>query len=90
VLPHDSASPASFVIKKDEKIAVHLTNYGATIWKLFTPDREGRLGDIVLGLDSPSDYAETGNPGFFGATIGRCCNRIGGGKFQVDGNQVSG
>eukprot|EP00475_Leptophrys_vorax_P000040 TRINITY_DN10023_c0_g1_i4.p1 TRINITY_DN10023_c0_g1~~TRINITY_DN10023_c0_g1_i4.p1 ORF type:complete len:347 (-),score=90.23 TRINITY_DN10023_c0_g1_i4:39-1079(-) len=74
-------------MKKDEKFAVHLTNYGATIMKLFSMDGEGSLGDIVLGLDSAEEYFETSNPGFFGATIGRCCNRIAGGRFQIDGQQ---
>lgn len=60
-----------------------LTPYGGKIISLWVPDRTGKLGDIVLGYDSASQYP-TGNP-YFGALIGRYGNRIGKGQFMIEG-----
>ena len=47
------------------------------------PDRDGKLVDVILGYDTAKEYEENG--GFFGACIGRVCNRIGGSRFTLDG-----
>ena len=44
----------------------------------------GKSGDIVLGFDSLAPYL-AGTP-YFGALIGRYGNRIGGARFELDGN----
>lgn len=44
---------------------------------------EGVAHPLVLGLNTVADY-ETKSP-FFGATAGRCANRIGYGRFTLDG-----
>lgn len=62
--------------------SVSLTNFGATVVKLFVPDKNGNLGDVVLGYDTLEEYAN-GNS-CFGATIGRFANRIGGAEFTLD------
>lgn len=66
-----------------DKIKVKICNYGGTIVGIQTPDRAGKLDDVVLGFDSLEGYL---NSGFYhGATIGRYANRIGGGGFSLDG-----
>src|SRR5689334_18198031 len=50
-------------------IELRVMTYGATIVSLKTPDRDGRLADIVLGFDSLEPYL-AGVP-YFGATVGR-------------------
>jgi aldose 1-epimerase len=64
---------------------VKITNFGGIVMSIKVPDRQGKLGDVVLGYDSPSGYF--GNPGgtYFGALIGRYANRIAKGKFTLDG-----
>ena len=57
--------------------------YGAAIVSLRTPDRDGHLGNIILGFDSLAPYL-AGVP-YFGATVGRYANRIAGGRFVLDG-----
>jgi aldose 1-epimerase len=47
------------------------------------PDKNGQFGDIVLGYDNLDGYLKA-TP-YFGALIGRYGNRIGGGKFTLDG-----
>lgn len=62
-----------------------VTNYGGRIVTLFTPDKTGKLGDIVLGYDSLKEYL-TGNL-YFGSLIGRYGNRIAKGKFSLNGKE---
>lgn len=65
-------------------IRVRIITLGARIQSLYTPDRSGKLTDIVLGFDTPQEYFDDGN--YFGATVGRFANRIGKGRFTLDGH----
>ena len=65
-------------------IRARIITLGARIQSLYTPDRAGKLDDIVLGFASPQQYFEDGN--YFGATVGRFANRIGKGRFTLDGH----
>lgn len=60
-----------------------ITDYGAIIVRLLVPDRAGRLADVVLGYERVEDYVRA-NP-YFGAVVGRVGNRLGGGRFTLDG-----
>lgn len=60
-----------------------IMTYGATLVSLETPDRNGKLADIVLGFDSLDGYLKA-NP-YFGSTVGRYANRIAKGSFTLDG-----
>lgn len=71
------------VAVKNGNLEMEVSNLGATITKLLTPDARGKMGDVVLGYDSPLAYRK--NPTYFGAAIGRVCNRIGGAKAPIDG-----
>ncbi len=65
-----------------------IMTYGGIVQKLVMPDKNGKFADIVLGFDTLDGYT---NPGYvnacpyFGALIGRYGNRIGGGKFTLEG-----
>ena len=69
---------------KNEKIEVYITNYGARIVSLLSPDREGIMGDVVLGFKSIADYQKAKTP-YHGCLIGRYGNRIAKGKFKLNG-----
>jgi len=58
---------------------------GATIQYLAVPERRGCIENVVLGHATPAGYLATRN--YFGATVGRCANRIAGGRFQLDGKR---
>lgn len=60
-----------------------VTNLGARLVRLYVPDQDGELRDVVLGNDTVQDYEKIDN--FYGATIGRNANRIGGAEFCLDG-----
>ena len=63
--------------------SVTILDYGATIQSLCVPDRNGKPVDVVLGYDDAAGY-EAGHD-YYGATIGRVGNRIGGAQFSLDG-----
>ena len=62
-----------------------ITTYGGRIVSLKTADRTGKMADIVLGFDTLDGYLKE-NP-FFGALVGRYGNRIGKGKFSLNGTE---
>ena len=64
-------------------LEVKIMTYGATIISVKTPDRDGRLANITLYLDTFDDYLR-GHP-LFGSVVGRYANRIAGAKFTIDG-----
>jgi aldose 1-epimerase len=66
---------------------VAITNYGGIVLSLKVPDRQGSLDDVVLGYDTLAEYIAD-NP-YFGAIIGRYGNRIGRGKFTLDGQEYT-
>ncbi|MHC4423888.1 MAG: aldose epimerase family protein, partial [Planctomycetota bacterium] len=64
-------------------LKAEIMTYGGIVTTLQAPDRNGNLADIVLGYDTLDEYIKN-NP-YFGALVGRCGNRIGKGKFTLDG-----
>ncbi|PNX88167.1 aldose 1-epimerase-like protein, partial [Trifolium pratense] len=44
-----------FELKKGD-LTLKVTNWGATLVSLVLPDKNGKLGDIVLGYDTPTAY----------------------------------
>lgn len=57
--------------------------YGCTVTELWVPDKNGILGDIVLGFDTISEYEN--NTPYLGCIVGRYGNRIAKGRFTIDG-----
>lgn len=58
-------------------------SYGGVLQSLEIPDRRGRCTNVSLGFDNLEDYVKS-SP-YFGALIGRYGNRIGKGRFTLDG-----
>jgi aldose 1-epimerase len=61
---------------------VKILNYGGIIQSLMVPDKNGKMGDVVLGFDSLDQYIKQ-SP-YFGALIGRFGNRIARGTFTLN------
>jgi aldose 1-epimerase len=72
-----------FTLRNRHGAFVKVTTYGAMFTELHVPDRDGNLGDVVLGFDTFESYLK-GHP-FFGNTTGRYANRIAGARFTLDG-----
>jgi len=80
-------TPVDLYSLADGKIEVGILTYGGIVVSLRTPDRNGKLDDVVLGCDSVEKYvAQTAH---FGGIIGRYANRIAHGSFQLDGQTYS-
>ncbi|MFW6001167.1 MAG: aldose epimerase family protein [Halanaerobium sp.] len=76
-----------YEMKNKNAVRVDITNYGGIILRLFVPDRNGDLDDIVLGYDNLDQYIVDEN--YFGALIGRYANRIANAQFKIDGNEYN-
>lgn len=72
-----------YTISNANGMTASVTNFGAILVKLFAPDANGEFQDVVLGLEKGTDYYKNGS--FFGATVGRNANRIGGASATIDG-----
>lgn len=64
-------------------VSATILTYGATLWKLMAPDRDGKVADVLVAYGDLAGFEK--KPNFWGATIGRYGNRIAGGKFTLDG-----
>ncbi|SFE62063.1 aldose 1-epimerase [Actinacidiphila alni] len=64
-------------------VSAEILTYGGILHTLDVPDRAGRRGNVVLSLPDAASYA-TDSP-YFGALVGRYANRIGEGRFTLDG-----
>ena len=62
-----------------------IINYGAICTNLLVPDKNGHLGDVVLGCDNIKAYEESAP--YFGAIPGRYAGRIAGGAFKLNDRQ---
>lgn len=62
-----------------------VSDLGATLVKLFVPDRDGNLADVVLGYDTPDAYIK--GTEFLGATVGRNSNRMKDAAFTMNGRR---
>jgi aldose 1-epimerase len=73
-----------YTITNTSGASVELMTLGGGIHALNMPDRDGKLGDVVLGFDDVNDYV---NPdyGYQGLLVGRYANRIRDGRFTLDG-----
>ncbi len=73
----------AFILTNRRGLRAKLTNWGACLVEMHTPDRSGTLADITLGFDALAPYLVK-HP-HFGVTTGRFANRIALGKFTLDG-----
>ncbi|WP_425639796.1 aldose epimerase family protein [Algoriphagus yeomjeoni] len=63
---------------------VEMTNFGGIISRIFVPDKNGKLENVVLALEEIPDYFTKNGP-YLGAAVGRYANRIGEASFTLDG-----
>ncbi len=85
-LPDDTVIDA-FTLKNAHGSWAKVITYGASLAELYVPDKNGKLGDIVLGFSNLDGYLS--NHPYFGATVGRYGNRIAKGHFTLDGKEYS-
>lgn len=79
----DGKAVEIYTLKNSNGLEARIMTYGGIVVSLKTPDKNGNLGDIVLGYDDLDGYIKN-NP-YFGSLVGRYGNRIAKGKFILDG-----
>ena len=81
----DGTAIEAITLTNARGVSARILTYGATLQSLIAPDRAGRRADILLGYDDLASYVA--RPNYFGVTVGRYANRIGGGSFVLDGRR---
>lgn len=76
-----------YTLRNAKGAEARISNYGGLVISLKVPDKQGKLGDVVLGYDSLDGYLK--ETPYFGALIGRYGNRIARGKFTLDGKEYT-
>lgn len=71
-----------YTMTNNHGIRVQLCDIGAGIVSIMTPDRNGKMDDIVLGYPDPLSYY--GDGPCAGKTPGRFANRIAHGRFKIE------
>jgi len=71
---------------KSPQVELRVMTFGARVVSLTTPDRNGKMADIVLGYDKLDDYVKDAKT-FFGVVAGRYANRVANGKFTLEGKE---
>lgn len=77
----DGQEVSLYTFSNKNGLTVKMTNYGAIVVSVETPDRNGKFANINAGFDNLDSYL-AGHP-YFGSTVGRFCNRIANGKFSL-------
>lgn len=72
-----------YELKNSNETAVDIITYGATVNNIYTKDRNGELGDILIGFDDIEGNEKLSDNQ--GVTVGRYANRIANGEFIIDG-----
>lgn len=79
----DGREAKLYSLRLADGFGADITDFGGCVVSIYTPDKDGNLLDVALGWKNPAEYLK--NPGYIGALVGRVPNRIGGGRFELDG-----
>ena len=74
-----------YTFENKNGMMMEVSDFGATLYSLIVPDRDGNAVDVVLGYDSMEEYGASTSG--FGATIGRNGNRIANARFTLNGKE---
>jgi aldose 1-epimerase len=83
----DGKAVSQYTLRNASGATIKVITYGGIITEIHVPDKDGKLDDVTLGFDSLKGYL-AGHP-YFGALVGRYANRIGKGRFTLDGKEYT-
>ena len=81
----DGRQVTRYTLQNATGMVVKILDFGGIINEIHVPDRDGKLGDVALGFGTIDPYVK--DSPYFGALIGRYGNRIGKGRFTLDGQE---
>lgn len=79
----DGVPVEAYTLTNKNGMKVKIITYGARVTSIQSPDRSGKLADVVLGYDDLPSYEK--DTFYIGGIVGRYGNRIAKGKFTLDG-----
>lgn len=83
----DASSPAGLItLRNRQGLAAQFTPYGARWVSMWVPDRNGCLGDVLLGFDTLKGYRSAAEK-YHGAIVGRVCGRMADASFTLQGKR---
>ena len=78
----DGKNVSLYTLKAGD-LTMQVTNFGARVVTLWTPDKNGSYEDIVLGYNNIDSYVNNTGERFLGAVVGPYANRIAGGTYTI-------
>ena len=75
----------AYTLENKHGVKITAIDYGCTITKIYTPNRDGEIENIVLGYDTLEEYLN--GTSYFGCVVGRIAGRIAGGEFMLEGTE---
>lgn len=75
--------PVALYTLQNGDITMQVTNFGARVVTLWTPDKAGNKEDIVLGYNNIDSYVNNSGERFLGAVVGPYANRIANGTYTI-------
>ena len=78
----DGKQVALYTLQEGD-ITMQVTNFGARVVTLWTPDKKGNHEDIVLGYNKIDTYVNNPGERFLGAVVGPYANRIANGTYTI-------
>ena len=72
-----------YTLTNKHGLEARITNYGGIVVSLLTPDKNGKMEDVVLGFETLDEYMK--DSPYFGCIVGRFGNRIAKGQFELKG-----
>jgi aldose 1-epimerase len=81
----DGREAKIFTLSNKNGLKARVTEYGAILVSMETPDKSGKLADLTHGYDDLAGWLT--NTSYFGSTVGRFGNRIKDGKFSLEGKE---
>ena len=79
----DGRKVSAYTLRNENGMKVKIIDFGGAIVQIKVPDKDGNRTDVICGYDQLDSYVN--GDGYQGALIGRFGNRIGKGKFTLDG-----
>ena len=79
----DGRKVSAYTLRNENGMKVKIIDFGGAIVQIKVPDKDGNRVDVICGYDQLDSYVN--GDGYQGALIGRFGNRIGKGKFTLDG-----
>lgn len=79
----DRQAVTEYTLSSASSVEVKIITLGGIITSVLQPDRDGQRANVVLGCANLQDYETKSR--YFGCITGRYANRIGSGKFTLEG-----